>query len=257
MGPIRDEAIVLRTHPLGETSLIVSLLTRGEGRVRLVAKGARSPKSSLARSLQSGSTLDVVFYLRGEGKLGLLKEVSVRQSSLLLAGRIECLALLLASVELVERIEARIEGLYEDVAELLEFLATHTEIDSPLPVYALELRLLARHGVAPSLESCLACGRPVEGEFIAYSVSEGSVRCDRCGGGEAAEIVMSRGARERLLRMREGGLAELGGDPPGEEELRELGIFLHRNLLYHVEGYRLPESLRLLRSYREVGGQGS
>ena len=41
----RDEAIVLRTHKLGEADRIITLLTRQHGRVRAVAKGVRRTTS--------------------------------------------------------------------------------------------------------------------------------------------------------------------------------------------------------------------
>ena len=37
----RDEGVVLRTRNLGEADRIITLLTRGRGRVRAVAKGVR------------------------------------------------------------------------------------------------------------------------------------------------------------------------------------------------------------------------
>ncbi|WP_396954780.1 DNA repair protein RecO, partial [Nocardioides sp. J9] len=41
----RDEAIVLRTHKLGEADRIITLLTRDNGRIRAVAKGVRRTTS--------------------------------------------------------------------------------------------------------------------------------------------------------------------------------------------------------------------
>ncbi|MGY8750393.1 MAG: DNA repair protein RecO, partial [Pirellulales bacterium] len=44
MPVYRDEAVVLRAQKLGESDRIVTLLTRGHGRVRAVARGV--PKTS-------------------------------------------------------------------------------------------------------------------------------------------------------------------------------------------------------------------
>ncbi len=45
----RDDqaAFVLHTYPFRETSLVVEVFTRSSGRVGLVARGARRPKSAL------------------------------------------------------------------------------------------------------------------------------------------------------------------------------------------------------------------
>jgi DNA repair protein RecO (recombination protein O) len=51
--PARDsEAIILRTYPFGEADLIVSFLTRDQGKLRGVAKRARRPKSGFGAGLE-------------------------------------------------------------------------------------------------------------------------------------------------------------------------------------------------------------
>ena len=57
--PLREsEAVVLRTHRLGEADKIVSLFTRQWGRLRAVAAGAQRPKS------RYGGTLEPLSYVR-------------------------------------------------------------------------------------------------------------------------------------------------------------------------------------------------
>ena len=66
----RDEAVVLRTHKLGEADRIITLLTRQHGRVRAVAKGVRrttsrwgsrlEPFTHVDLQLAEGRNLDVV-----------------------------------------------------------------------------------------------------------------------------------------------------------------------------------------------------
>ncbi len=41
----RDDAVVLRTHKLGEADRIITLLTKHHGQVRAVAKGVRRTSS--------------------------------------------------------------------------------------------------------------------------------------------------------------------------------------------------------------------
>ena len=58
----RDEAIVLRTHKLGEADRIITMLTRTRGRVRAVAKGVRRTKSRFGSRLEPGMVIDVQCY---------------------------------------------------------------------------------------------------------------------------------------------------------------------------------------------------
>ena len=59
MGLYRDEAIVLRTQKLGEADRIITLLTRGSGRVRAVAKGVRRTSSRFGSRLEPFTHVDL------------------------------------------------------------------------------------------------------------------------------------------------------------------------------------------------------
>ena len=49
MALMESEAIVLRTYPLREADLLVTLFTRAEGKVRGVARSAKKSKRTLWR----------------------------------------------------------------------------------------------------------------------------------------------------------------------------------------------------------------
>ena len=58
----RDEAVVLRTHTLGEADRIITLLTKEHGRIRAVAKGIRRTKSRFGARLEPFMVVDVQCY---------------------------------------------------------------------------------------------------------------------------------------------------------------------------------------------------
>ena len=59
MPTYRDEAIVLRTHKLGEADRIITLLCRDHGKVRAVARGVRRTSSRFGGRLEPFSHVDV------------------------------------------------------------------------------------------------------------------------------------------------------------------------------------------------------
>ncbi|VTR31399.1 Recombination protein O [Serratia fonticola] len=63
-----ERAFVLHGRPFSETSLMLDLFTEGHGRVRLLAKGARSRRSNLKGCLQPFTPLLVRWGGRGEVK---------------------------------------------------------------------------------------------------------------------------------------------------------------------------------------------
>ena len=58
----RDEAVVLRTHKLGEADRIVTMLSRSHGKIRAVAKGVRRTASKFGARLEPFMVVDVQCY---------------------------------------------------------------------------------------------------------------------------------------------------------------------------------------------------
>src|SRR4051812_14657484 len=55
----RDDAVVLRTHKLGEADRIITLLTKHHGQVRAVAKGVRRTSSRFGARLEPFMVADL------------------------------------------------------------------------------------------------------------------------------------------------------------------------------------------------------
>src|SRR5215813_13410926 len=64
-----SEALVLRTYPLKEADLVVSFLTRDQGKLRGVAKRARRPKSSFGAGLERLSHVRMAYFQRESREL--------------------------------------------------------------------------------------------------------------------------------------------------------------------------------------------
>lgn len=64
-----SEALVLRTYPLKESDLIVSFLTRDQGKLRGVAKRARRPKSAFGAGLERLSHVRMAYFQRENREL--------------------------------------------------------------------------------------------------------------------------------------------------------------------------------------------
>src|SRR5690349_22663380 len=67
-----SEAIILQTYPFKESDLIVSFLTRDQGKLRGVAKRARRPKSNFGAGLERLSLVRMHYYQRENRELATL-----------------------------------------------------------------------------------------------------------------------------------------------------------------------------------------
>jgi DNA repair protein RecO (recombination protein O) len=154
---------VLHTYPYKETSLIVEAFTRGFGRVALLARGARRPRSAMRGVLLSFHPLRLGWSggVSNEASLGTL--ISVEWSGALqpLAGRALMCGFYLN--ELLLRLLPRDdphEALFDFYGEALAGLSSGASQASVLRSF--EKRLLAELGYAPLLEREAATGAPIE-----------------------------------------------------------------------------------------------
>ena len=75
-GILHTEAIVIRTIDYSETSRIVTLFTREEGKMGVMAKGARAAKSRFGSTLEPMSRIAAIIHCRPGRDLQILSEAS-------------------------------------------------------------------------------------------------------------------------------------------------------------------------------------
>lgn len=244
-----DRGLVLRVFPLRETSSIACILARTHGRLRLVARGARAPRSRAGASLAPGNEIDFVFSLLPGRELGNLRETTLVRAWIGSLGRLEPMAAALAAVEILERVlpeGAPDEGLADDACGLFEALARGADrTGAILLFYAFELRLLARLGHAPDFESCQVCGATSAGSG-GLDAASGTWVCARCRPAGVKLVPLAAADRELLLSLRaapwEGAAHEAHA-----ATRRQAGRVLHLMLSLHLERYRYPHALGLLK----------
>jgi DNA repair protein RecO (recombination protein O) len=153
-----EPGYVLHTYAYKETSLIVEAFTRAHGRVALLARGARRPRSAMRGVLLSFHSLRLGW--SGAGELATLMQAEWAGGALLLGGRGLMCGFYLN--ELVLRLLPREdphEGLFDAYAEALGQLAGAGDLAAALRAF--EKRLLAELGYAPLLDRD-AASRPID-----------------------------------------------------------------------------------------------
>jgi DNA repair protein RecO (recombination protein O) len=162
-----EPGYVLHTYPYKETSLIVEAFTRGFGRVALLARGARRPRSAMRGVLLSFHLLRLGWSRGASGQAELGNLISAEWSGELqpasppLRGRALMCGFYLN--ELVLRLLPRDdphEALFDCYGAALSGLSHHNNLFSMLRSF--EKRLLAELGYAPLLEREAASGAPID-----------------------------------------------------------------------------------------------
>ncbi len=179
----RDEAIVLRTHKLGEADRIVTLLTRQHGRVRAVAKGVRRTTSRFGSRLEpfthvdlqlaEGRSLDTV--TQAETLTPFSKGLGLDYDRYT-AGTV---MLETADRLVAEEREPSVQQFLLLVGGLRAMVAGEHAAGQVLDSYL--VRSLAVAGYAPSFQHCARCGTlPAAGGHRWFNPSMGGMLCSTC-----------------------------------------------------------------------------
>ncbi|HUY23568.1 MAG TPA: DNA repair protein RecO [Acidimicrobiales bacterium] len=207
MSLYRDEGVVLRTMRLGEADRIVTLMTKGHGKVRAVAKGVRRTKSKFGARLEPLSHVTMLCWQGRE--LDIVNQAEVTDTFRAVRedlGRVSKAFTVLEVVDQISQERHANPRLYDMVVGALRALDAE---DAPLLVPAFCLKALALEGSAPLLDECASCG--VRHDLVAFDLVEGGVLCRSCRRGRS----VSPEALALLRRILGGGLASALAEPEG------------------------------------------
>jgi len=223
-GPLKTEAVVLRSIRYGEADRILHLYTPHRGRLGAIAKGARRTRSRFGGRLEPFFRLRLVLH---EGKSDLLTVTSAETVSGYPALRADAGALDSAAraCDAVGRLFDSSDpnpGVFHLLCNELALLdgspAAHATRANQL---AFRLKLLLAAGFAPQLAACVSCGAR-EG-LTGFSPAAGGVVCSACeasafpldeeahafmAGALGSALADAPGASERALRQVERAVAE-------------------------------------------------
>jgi DNA repair protein RecO (recombination protein O) len=229
---VRTEAVVLRSLDYGETSQIVTLLTREKGKLGVMAKGARRTKSQFGATLQPMAFTQVVFYYKPTRELQILSESSHVESFHRLRRNLESITIGLRIVELVDALmeeEDPQPEVFAITVRALERLNRTEQRAANLWPYV-QLRLAELLGIAPAIERANVeavedeglLSRANGGVYPADAAPEAPLRASRAA--LRAYAIFARADLDTVMRM------ELSTGVR-----REVEALIRDFLQYHVE----------------------
>ena len=161
MSMEQSEALVIRVFPWSETSCIANLYTRDFGKLSVLAKGARRPKSPFEAALDLLSICRVVFIPKSSDALDILTEAKLLQR--FRTGQYDLLRLYCGYyvAELLDKLTDKADKQPEiyDLAKTSLAALEDPEMEPRAVVLRLELQLLRMTGHLPSWRQCAQCGK--------------------------------------------------------------------------------------------------
>lgn len=244
---VTSEAVVLRTMNYRETSRIAVLLTRDEGKVSVIAKGARDRRSRLGAPLQVMNHVTAVFYMKQSRELQLLSQCDLVRPFRRLTRDLARMAPAMAAVELIDAVtppEEPNDALFALLTRTLDVIDSATK-NPENALYYFEMHLLDNIGFRPDLHRCCKCLRPVirAEDLRGAHMGPNGVFCADCSAKGHGLEPLSGAALRVLQRFQELGDSETVTRMTLSTQVRsEIGLVLRRFLVGHVEGLRTLKS---------------
>jgi len=259
-----SEALVLRTYPLKEADLVVSFLTRDQGKLRGVAKRARRPKSAFGAGLERLSHVRMAYFQRETRELVNLDSCELIRSQFDLVSDYRASVALDYFAEVSEQMLPAAEPNEKFFRLLLAVLDALRSEGGEGRVWRavtyFSLWAVRLSGWLPELHVCLSCGSvlddPESPERAFFSRGRAGLFCEHCrrlpGAGNAWELsVESRRIADEMVRMPVSQLATGAWDQNTAADLRR---FLVQQIEEHVER-RLITAPILEESMEPAGGR--
>lgn len=236
------DAIVLRRADWRDYDRMATLLTPN-GRIDAVARGCRKPKSPLLAAVEPFTAGEYVLY-EGSGRYTIEQ---FRATDTFYPLRLNYDRLLhgmywlrLAEMQAVQN---------QDSSELFQLLLralahlTYGEMHPEILTMAFELHYLRIMGIAPRMDACVRCGKPIDSSAW-FDAEGGGTVCETC---KKALPDISNGARRIMLRtpiVRFDAAEKLDGHPNALEAARFTRLFIARRMdLGPANAPAIPEVL--------------
>ena len=263
-----SDAIVLRSYPLREADLLVTLFTRAEGKDRGVARSAKKSKRRFGGALEPLTYVRAFYDVRERQELVRLDACEVIESPLATEVSYARAVALAHVAELLEELlpdrEAN-DAIFRLTLSVLHALQ-HVEIDAAtiaiiktggrlktgsektgsektsdtkpgseiwMPVTYFELWLTRLVGFLPELTECIACGRTLNGSRAWFHALADGLMCPEDKRLASSEI--SSESRALAAQMFRAPVESFAGTPWPKSQAADLRKFLIQTLQRQIE----------------------
>jgi DNA repair protein RecO (recombination protein O) len=256
MSITKTEAIVLKSLKFGDTSKIVTLYTKDYGKIKVIAKGIRKPKSRLAGTLETFFHIQIVFYKKLTTEIYLLSQAEIIKPFQKLTKDLSRYAFASGALELLDKLitgEEPNPKLFELTLDTLSFMESCPQKSLEKSFWFYVLNLADILGYKPKFDRCISCNKVIPDKFILFSPEKGGIVCQKCARQDQAYLRLSKDSAKSALKLQtiksefgSIGLEKLNSYNIPKEQLREISNVVLNLLDYHTGRGRNLKSLEFL-----------
>jgi len=229
----QSEAIVLRTYPLREADLLVTLFTRLEGKVKGVARAAKRSKRRFGGALEPLTWVRVYYEDREGQELARLDSCDILESPL--SATVDY-----PRVVALEHVAETLDELLPDreandsIFRLAISVLRQLRSDSIwMPLTYFQLWLVRLVGFLPELSECITCGATLNGSRAFYHVLADGLTCVQHK--RLASSELSAESRDLAAQMFRLPVESFAAEPWTAKQYSDLRRLLVQILERHIE----------------------
>jgi DNA repair protein RecO (recombination protein O) len=228
-----SEAIVIRTYPLREADLLVTLFTRAEGKVRGVARSAKKSKRRFGGALEPMTYVRAFYDVRERQELARLDACEVLESPMATEVSYPRATALAHLAELLDELLPDLEANDAVFRLTLSVLHVLTGDEIWMPVTYFELWMTRLVGFLPELTECVACGKSLNGSRAYFHALADGLMCAEDKRLASSELSME--SRMLAGQMFRSSVERFVGMPWPKAQGGDLRKFLVQILQRHIE----------------------
>ncbi len=242
-----SETVVLRTWPVHEADLIVSLFTRDFGRVKGVAKSALKSRKRFGGALEPMTEARAWFADRPGQELVRLDQLEIVRSPLSTPVDHARMAVLSFFAELLDQVLPEHDP-QETVFRLLVAVLEQTTVEHPwMPLTYFQLWMTRLMGLLPDIAHCTACGETLTAGETSFNTLGDGLFCAVHRNGNANEL--SADSWQLAQRMLRAPVDAFEAEPWNRRRGQDLRRFTLQALERHLE-----RKLRSAEALARMGG---
>ena len=225
---IETPAIVLKTFPYGETSLISRCFTKKRGKVSFIIKGARSKKNPIAPYFQPLSFIQIIYNENEKRELQIVSKVHFIKIWLKISQSLKKMTLLQSILEITDfslEVNDSHPEWFESLTEVIEFYE-NDNVNSSLVFWIYESIVLSEMGYRIDLE---------DNEFESRGYGSTNLK----------EEKQCRYILQNLINKN---FEKISFEKILPREKRLISNYLYNQLCYHIEGFDRLKSIKVAKN---------
>jgi len=241
---VKAEGFVVNTTTFKESSLIASILAKKCGKIKVLAKGVRRPKSKFCGVLELFNLDEIIFYKRESKDLYTLSDAAVLDNFGTIRAqprRVNSAMVLCEFFDKTLPLEEPDDSTFDFLFNFLKSLRKSDDSHVRQLTFQYLLKALSGAGVRPHLENCVKCHKQIkyDNRHVDFSIGTGGIVCDK----DFDDTVISLSSKTHTIMKKIYKDEDICIDDTSCDEIEK---FIPDYLYYHLNGLIL-NSLRYLR----------